>query len=89
MIAGSRTMPPTSPARSIPVWLPNPNRVHVEWRIADAVRVFLSSAERDLRRDDVARVGDRVLERHPAHGLVVGVVDVGPAAVELEDARCP
>ncbi len=28
-IVGSRTIPPTSPARSTPVGLPNPNRVHV------------------------------------------------------------
>ena len=39
-MAGSRTMPPTSPARSTPVGLPKPIRIHVEWRIPEAVRMF-------------------------------------------------
>ena len=42
--------------------------------------------ERDLRGDHVARVGDAILERHPAHALAVGVVDLGLAAVEAQRA---
>ena len=44
----------------------------------------LAQAQRDLGRDHVARVRDRVLERHPAPGLVVGVVDMRPAVVDDE-----
>src|SRR5205814_9268514 len=41
--------------------------------------------ERDLRRDDVAREGDRVLELEAAHGLAVRVLDPGRAVVERSE----
>jgi hypothetical protein len=41
-------MPFTSPARSTPVGAPNPNRSHVEWRIAAAPFVVLSSPSATL-----------------------------------------
>ena len=81
-------MPGTSLATSIPVAAPKPIRRHVSYRIRDDSRVFRPSCERDLGGDDVARVRDRVAERHPAHRQVVGVVDVGPAAVDPQLARC-
>jgi hypothetical protein len=59
---------------------PGPHLVEARRRRPGA----LAETERHLRGDHVAGVGDAVLERHPAHPLAIGVVDLGPAAVELE-----
>ncbi len=58
----------------------------MSYRIAADLRVVEPSFERDLRGDDVARPGHAVLERHPAHPVTVGVVDLRAPVVELERA---
>ncbi len=86
---GSLTSPDTSPARSIPVGSPKPE---AQPRVVEDRRALIgrvAEAQGDLRRDDVAGEGDAILERHPALGLAVGVVDVRPAAVELAGCRRP